>query len=164
MANSTASKLKNQGTYLGYFTIGEYIDPRGKTYDRLNFDKALARKDYIAMGDIVYGMYVEGVLYKIGKAGGKLGWATRHNTYRKDPDFEPTSKRIIDKMAEMEYSKDTPIEVYAISVPKVQSSFFCPITNETIDIQISRNHEVETYLTSVAESEGEDLCFCNQKS
>lgn len=160
---TTAKKLMDQGTYLGYFEIKEFTNPRGKTYNRLEFTAELVRKDYIAMGDIVYGMYVNGILHKIGKAGGALGWSTRYNTYQKEPTIEPSSRRIIEKMDEMNYDTDSKIEVFAISVPKVQSSYFCPLTKETIDIEVSRNGEVETYLTQVTEAESEDLCFCYQK-
>ena len=62
-----------------------------------------------------------------------------------------------------DYKKNTRIEVYGFSVPRVQSEYFCPITNETIHIELAQNHQVETHLTAEAELEGEDLIFCTQK-
>ena len=164
---SVSANIQKNGTYLGYFVIEEHTTNKNsskpsRTYERLGFVKALERRDYIAMGDIVYGMYVNDVLVKIGKAGSSYGWAVRLQTYAVDPKGEATNRKIITHLKE-DFTADTKVHVYGIAVPRVKSEYFCPVTNETVSIELPQNHQVETYMTSVAEEEGEDLIFCTQK-
>jgi len=167
---SVSDKIQSTGTYLGYFNVVTHTtnknnDKPSREYQRLKFTKApgMQTRDFNAMGDIVYGMYVNSSLVKIGKAGSGKGWTGRIGSYSNDPAADPTNNKIIQIMND-DYKKDTRIEVYGFSVPRMQSDFFCPITNETIPISLPRNHPVETHLTAEAELEGEDLIFCNQKT
>ena len=54
------------------------------------------RKDLIAKGDMVYFMFVNSDLYKIGKAGGQHGFAGRVGTYNRGRLGDATNNRIID--------------------------------------------------------------------
>ena len=164
---TVSTEIKQRGTYLGYFIVGEKV-VNGKNGERshqaLLFTEApgMKRRDYIAMGDIVYGMYVfKHVLQKIGKAGGKNGWAGRVGTYASDPAKEPTNAKIL-RVMEEEFEPGTKIEVYGFSVPKAQSEYFCPITNETLHFEVEQHGNVEEHLTARALEEGEDLKFCTQ--
>lgn len=167
--NTVASNIQKVGTYLGYFTITEHTtnvnnNNPSRTYEKLIFTKAdgMERRDYIAMGDIVYGMYVNGQLVKIGKAGSSFGWAGRIGTYGVDPALEATNRKIIASLKE-NFTYDARIEVYGIQVPRVHSEYFCTVTRETVSIELPQNSEVETHLTAQAELEFEDLLFCTQK-
>ena len=68
---TVSTEIKQRGTYLGYFIVGEKL-VNGKdglrSHQALLFTEApgMKRRDYIAMGDIVYGMYVAESLKKIG--------------------------------------------------------------------------------------------------
>ena len=163
---TVSTEIKKRGTYLGYFIVGEKL-VNGKdglrSHQALLFTEApgMKRRDYIAMGDIVYGMYVAESLKKIGKAGGKNGWAGRVGTYASDPAREPTNAKILRVMNE-EFEAGTTIEVYGFSVPKEQSEYFCTITNETLHFEVEQHGNVEEHLTSEALEEGEDLIFCTQ--
>ena len=163
---TVSTEIKKRGTYLGYFIVGEKL-VNGKdglrSHQALLFTEApgMKRRDYIAMGDIVYGMYVAESLKKIGKAGGKNGWAGRVGTYASDPVREPTNAKILRVMDE-EFEAGTTIEVYGFSVPKAQSEYFCTITNETLHFEVEQHGNVEEHLTSEALEEGEDLIFCTQ--
>lgn len=166
---SVSTNIQKVGTYLGYFTIVEHTtntnnDKPSRTYEKLSFTKApgMETRDFKAMGDIVYGMYVNGTLVKIGKAGSTNGWAGRITTYGVDPKGEATNRKIITHLKE-DFTYETKVEVYGISVPRVVSEYFCPVTCETISIELPQNHQVETHLTAEAEMEGEDLMFCTQK-
>lgn len=168
MAN-VATSLKKVGTYLGYFTIRKHTtnvnnNNPSRTYEKLVFTKAegMETRDFKAMGDIVYGMYVNGGLVKIGKAGSTNGWAGRISTYGVDPKGEATNRKIITHLKE-DFTYETRVEVYGISVPRIHSEYFCPVTRETVSIELPQNHQVETHLTAEAEAEGIDLMFCTQK-
>jgi hypothetical protein len=166
---NVATNLTKVGTYLGYFTIQEHTtnvnnNKPSRTYEKLVFTKAdgMETRDFKAMGDIVYGMYVNGNLVKIGKAGSTNGWAGRIGTYGVDPKGEATNRKIITHLKE-DFTYETRVEVYGISVPRIHSEYFCPVTRETVSIELPQNHQVETHLTTEAEAEGTDLMFCTQK-
>ena len=167
----TVSKnIRKVGTYLGYFTVQEHTTNKDKpnkpsrTYEKLVFTKAegMETRDYKAMGDIVYGMYVNGQLRKIGKAGSTNGWSGRITTYGVDPEGERSNRKIITHIKE-DFTYETRIAVYGFSVPRIRTEYFCPVTRETISVDLPQNHQVETHLTAQAEAEGEDLMFCTQK-
>lgn len=170
---TSSDQFKKVGIYLGYFTIQKWTtnvgrEAQSETYSRISYtnESKLSRQELIGLGDMVYAMYVNGVMVKIGKAGSSNGWIGRVGAYA---GRDRTNSKICSVMEEdFDYdpSSDLPsgkIEVYAILVPRVDTQFYCPITEEVITITSPRNHQVETYLTAVAESEGEDLIFCNQK-
>tara|TARA_R110002072_G_scaffold186997_6_gene343803 strand:+ start:49 stop:564 length:516 start_codon:yes stop_codon:yes gene_type:complete len=170
MKNKVSAQISTKGTYLGYFEAEKHTtnmnnDKPSRSYDRLAFRRAdgIERRDLISMGDIVYGMYVYNTLTKIGKAGGANGWAQRAQTYSVDPAGEATNRKILKHLAEDFKTKNPKIYVYGLSIPRIKNTFFCSITQESIDIELPQNSEVETHLTAVAEEQGEDLIFCTQK-
>jgi len=166
---SIEAQIKKAGTYLGHFNIADHTtninnNKPSRTFEKLVFTKAegMETRDYKAMGDIVYGMYVNDTLVKIGKAGSTNGWAGRIGTYGVDPAGEATNRKIITHLKE-DFTYETDVEVYGISVPRVHSEYFCPVTKATVSIDLPRNHQVETHLTAEAEAEGINLMFCTQK-
>lgn len=126
-------------------------------------DEGLRRKDLIAMGDIVYFMFVNNQLMKIGKAGGKMGFAGRLNTYQQGRGKygDATNRRIMDVLDSIE--EDT-VEVYCVRCPRHVVEYNCPLTGHKIKEEISTHKETETRLTHkyLAESSSNELPFCNQ--
>ena len=166
---NVSTNIKRVGVYLGYFTVQEHTtnvnnNKPSRTYNKLVFTKAegLEPRDFKAMGDIVYGMYVNDQLLKIGKAGSSNGWKSRISQYKNDPKNERTNRKIITCM-KADYDFDTKIHVYGFSVPRITTEYFCPITNETTSIQLAQNDAVETLLTAEAEEQGENLIFVRCK-
>ena len=175
MTNNVSDGFLSKGTYLGYFEVETHTtnkdkdDKPSQSYERLVFHRALniERRDLIAMGDIVYGMYVEDDSYnltKIGMAGGAKGWASRAYQYSHDPANDKTNRKILKHLREDFATKNPKVFVYGLSVPRIKTTYFCPITNETVDIEVSQNGAVETHLIAVAEEQGENLIFCRQKT
>ena len=62
-----------------------------------------------------------------------------------------------------DFTYETRIAVYGFSVPRIRTEYFCPVTRETILVDLPQNHQLETYLTAEAEAEGEELIFCTQR-
>ena len=166
---NVSTNIKRVGVYLGYFTVQEHTtnvnnNKPSRTYNKLAFTKAegLEPRDFKAMGDIVYGMYVNDQLLKIGKAGSTNGWYGRITTYGVDPKGEATNRKIITSLNE-NFNENIKVHVYGVVVPRVKVDYFCPVTQQTISSELPQNHQVETHLTSEAVVEGEDLMFCTQK-
>jgi hypothetical protein len=148
--------ISEKSQYLGYFKIDG---------DQMPFVRKenLRRKDIIALGDIVYFMYVDNKLMKIGKAGGKLGFAGRINTYQqgRGPYGDMTNKRIMDVMDLIDESK---IDVYAVCCPREIIKFKCPLTGNEITEEVTTHQNTEKRLTHqyLAECVNNELPFCNQ--
>ena len=166
---TVTKNIKKIGTYLGYFTIINHTtnvnnNKPSRTFEKLAFTKAtgMETRDFKAMGDIIYGMYVNDQLVKIGKAGSTNGFAGRISTYGCDPEGEATNRKIITHLKE-DFTYETRVEVYGIAIPRIHSEYFCSVTKETVSIDLPQNHQVETHLTAEAEAEGEDLMFCTCK-
>ena len=149
---SISNLARETGTYLGRFTI------RGEVMD---FEPAMTRSQYLDMGDIVYFMYVNGHLAKIGKAGGASGWYSRFNQYKRGRDGDATNCRIMDVMEAIEESH---IEVYGISSPRSEIEQTCPLTGEVFTVMVETHRELERNLTNryLDEEPAHDLPFCNQ--
>ena len=149
-----ASYAKNNGIYLGHFNL---------IYDQLPFtyDGPKSRAEISKMGDVVYFMYVAGKLMKIGKAGGKQGFAGRAGTYKMGRAGDSTNNKIIDVL---ESINETQIHVYAFVIPKIQLPSTCPINGETIYITTSVHGEYESRYTEMylSESAENTLPFCTQ--
>jgi len=121
------------------------------------------RKFFYELGDIVYFMFVEGQLMKIGKAARGGGWYGRMGTYEQGIRGDMTNKMIIAKMHDM---KKTKIDIIAVKTPRVKTSITCPILNETTEVEIETAIEVERMLTNkyLAEMNLKSLPFCSQIS
>lgn len=149
---SIADLARQNGTYLGKFTV------RGEVMD---FFPAMTRSQYLDMGDIVYFMYVNDCLAKIGKAGGVNGWYGRFNQYKRGRAGDATNCRIMDVMEAVE---ECHIEVYGISSPRREIGQVCPLTGETFTVMVETHRELERNLTNryLDEEPARDLPFCNQ--
>lgn len=142
--------------YLGKFVMN------GDEF-RFKFANGLRNKDLVSMGDIVYFMFVNNKLMKIGKAGGKMGFAGRLRTYQQGRGKygDATNRRIMDILDSIE--EDT-VEVYCVRCPRHTIEYLCPLTGRKIKEDISKHKEIEARLTHeyLAESSNNELPFCNQ--
>jgi len=150
----TLSEISKRASYLGYFTIEG---------GRMPFTKAegLRRKDVKALGDVVYFMFVDNELMKIGKAGGASGFASRAETYSRGVYGDATNRKIWDVMNSL--NKDR-IEVFYVQCPKHVIEYNCPLTNDLLTEEVSTHKNVEVRLTQkyLSEDESRDLPFCHQ--
>lgn len=119
------------------------------------------RKDLKALGDIVYFMYVDDVLMKIGKAGKKGGWDGRVGTYKqgRSKNGDRTNKLIHKVMTEM--NKDT-IEIYCIRTPREIKEIKIEGQEDTFIAELPTNCNVEQYYTQKCKEMGHPLPFCVQ--
>lgn len=121
------------------------------------------RKFFYDLGDIVYFMFVDNVLMKIGKAAGKHGWYGRIGMYQEGagPRGDRTNQMIIKKMREL--GQDT-INVFAIQAPRAKTTVTCPIFNETIDVELETASKLESVFTNkyLSEMNIAKLPFCTQ--
>lgn len=142
-----------KGIYLGQFTV------RG---DVMDFEPALTYREYIELGDIVYFMYVNNKLVKIGKSGGAKGWNVRMSQYKRGRlADDSTNHRIIDIMDSYEESE---IKVYAVQSPRREIEMVCPLTGETFAFMVETHRELERSLTTryLNEHPAKGLPFCKQ--
>jgi hypothetical protein len=118
-------------------------------------------KDIKALGDVVYFMYVNGELYKIGKAGGANGFCGRAGTYNRGRLGDATNRRIMDIMEDIPADE---IQVYALPIPRRIFTETCPLTGEIFEIEVSLHKEYESRYTTMylEEDSSHDLPFCNQ--
>lgn len=150
---SIAVSAAEVGEYIGYFTVTE---------DSMAFNReGYSRQDILKMGDVVYFMYVQGQLMKIGKAGGATGFECRANTYSQGRAGDATNRKILDCMKGLGESE---IQVYAISVPREEVYRQCPITGREVKYSVSMHKEYEAFLTSqfLNEETENELPFCTQ--
>lgn len=132
--------------------------------DTMNFVRnGFKRKEIIAMGDLVYFMFVNGTMYKIGKAGGALGFAGRAQTYGQGRGKygDATNRRIMDIMDDIPSDN---IQVYALPIPRRILTETCPLTGETFEIEVTLHKEYESRFTTMYldEDTANSLPFCNQ--
>ena len=117
---SISDLMLEKGIYLGQFNL------RGNVMD---FEPALTRSQYIALSDLVYFMYVNNKLVKIGKSGGADGWNDRMSQYKRGrlASTDRTNNRIMDIM---ESYGESEIKVYAVQSPRREIEMVCPLTGE----------------------------------
>lgn len=148
------SELAKNAEYIGHFNVTE-------TEIEYVTDKTWS--NFRDMGNIVYFMYVEDDLMKIGIAGGAGGWYGRVAMYKAGASKrgDATNRLILRVMKELGKSK---IDIYAVAIPKMQISFTCPLTGDIIEDEIEVNQRVERNLTSryLNESELNTLPFSKQ--
>ena len=121
------------------------------------------RKYFIGLGDIVYFMFVDGVLMKIGKAGKAKGWYSRVSLYRRGSNKggDKTNRLIIDEMNKMDKKN---IEVFAIPCPRKKELHMDILSDEAYEIECETAGSVESYYTDMYlnEKKGNTLRFCKQ--
>ncbi len=130
--------------------------------DTMNFVRnGFNRKQIIAMGDMVYFMYVNDTMYKIGKAGGAHGFAGRAGTYNRGRLGDATNNRIMDVMENLPANV---IQVYALPIPRRIFTETCPLTGETFEIEVALHKEYESRFTTIYlnENSSNSLPFCHQ--
>ena len=150
---SISDLMLQKGIYLGRFNV------RG---DVMDFEPTLTYSEYIALGDVVYFMYVNNKLVKIGKAGGAKGWNVRMSQYKRGRHAkDSTNHRIMDIMDSYGESE---IEVYAVQSPRREIQMDCPLTGETFVFMVETHRELERSLTTryLNEQPARDLPFCKQ--
>ena len=114
-----------------------------------------------AFGDVVYFMYVDDRLVKIGKAGGSNGFAGRLGTYTAaEKHHDTTNRMFIRKLKEM---NQTTIKIFAVSVPRPVVNVKCPLTGTIINIESETLKVFESKYTEMAMAAGYDLPLCTQK-
>jgi len=153
---SFAKKALENSKYIGHF----YVEGSDMYFHRAD---GIRRKDLIALGDVVYFMYVNGEMYKIGKAGGAEGFAGRAGTYNRGRFGDATNNRIIDIMQD---EGENIIEVYCVQVPRPVVQYTCPITGEIFKVEVSIHKDIESHYTNkfLLENPFNELPFCNQLS
>ena len=148
------AELAKNAEYIGHFNVTE-------TEIEYVTDKTWS--NFRDMGNIVYFMYVEDDLMKIGIAGGAGGWYGRVGMYKAGASKrgDATNRLILRVMKELGKSK---IDIYAVAIPKILVSIPCPLTGDIIEVEIEVNQRVERNLTSryLDESELNTLPFSKQ--
>lgn len=155
------SAIENK-TYIGQIEVNG---------NDMSFHPEFTRSEFIEMGNVVYFMYVNGELQKIGIAAGKDGWYGRVGMYNKgmNKGGDATNARICRAMEQL---GETTIKVYAVPVPKQKISFTNPVTGDIMETEVEVVREVEKDLTAKYlqamsyshEQPRECLLFSNQLS
>jgi hypothetical protein len=149
---SIATLARQKGTYLGKMTI------RGSIID---FAPSMTRAKFIELGDLVYFMYVNDRLMKIGKTNAAAGFYDRAQTYKRGRIGDQTNNRIMDVMESIE---ETVIEIYGVLSPRESIALVCPLTGITETLFIKTAEAREKLLTQLYlnEEPARDLPFCMQ--
>jgi len=147
----SVAELALQQEYIGHFEV---------TDTEINWFPEQSWSWYRDFGDMVYFMFVNNKLMKIGKA---CGWNTRVSMYKNgaNPRGDATNKRIIRVMSEMKMSE---VRVYAVRSPRLKVSLANPLDGSTIETELETAHKLEKTLTSqyLSESSNNTLPFSNQ--
>jgi hypothetical protein len=130
--------MAKSSVYIGHFDVTE---------TEIKYTTEKTRSDFRSMGNIVYFMYVKDQLMKIGIAGGEGGWYGRVSMYKAGPSSrgDATNTLILKVMKEI---RETRIDIFAVSVPKLNVTFTCPLTGDTINDDIEVNQKLEKILTA----------------
>lgn len=143
--------ISSVGTYLGHFDI------QG---DLMQFVKAIPRKEIVALGDVVYFMFVDKKLMKIGVAN---NFAARAGKYRygRGKNSDNTNRIIMDVMEDLNRSR---IDIYCVSTPKQTVEYTCSLTGALINVGLPTREEDEKRYTQMYLSlnENNTLPFCKQ--
>lgn len=151
---SIATLAKTNGFYVGMFKI---LDN-----DKMSFETDIDRKKSIAIGDLVYFMYVDGRLMKIGKTGDASGFYGRAGLYKRGLSAScKTNERIIRIMKSIDKRE---IAVYAIATPRKPVEVVCPLTGkiDTVYLKTADIHEKNLTKTYLNEDSSNELPLCKQ--
>ena len=123
--------------------------------------KGIASKDIKNLGDVVYFMFVNKRLMKIGKCENQKGFIGRLNTYCQGRHFDATNRRIMDIMDDIPASD---IVVKAISIPRSNATLNDYLIGENFTILQPSCKEYESRWTGMYlnENENNNLPFCKQ--
>lgn len=147
----SVAELALQQEYIGRFEV---------TDAEINWFPEHRWSWYRDFGDMIYFMFVDCQLMKIGKA---CGWNSRVGMYKNGggPRGDATNKRIIRIMSEMETNK---VRIYAVQSPRLKVSLTNPLDGSIIETEVETAHKLEKTLTSqyLSESSNNVLLFSNQ--
>ena len=152
MSESIATLARQKGIYLGKMVMCGSI---------LDFIPAMTRAKFIELGDLVYFMYVNDRLMKIGKTSAAAGFYDRAQTYKRGRQGDSTNNRIMDVMESIE---EYDIEIYGILSPRESMELICPLTGQSDILYVKTAETREKLLTKryLNEEPARDLPFCNQ--
>lgn len=143
--------------------IGKLIVSKDRFVFKTHYRKSsgqINRKQFIELGDVVYSMFVDGVLVKFGKAAGDTGFYSRVVEYCKvRSKMDKTTQKIFNWMIE---NGETEIEIYAIKSPRIECTIVSPITLTPFTKMVETAQELEQTLIQEAYQYGEDLILCNE--
>ena len=150
-------------TYVGDFVVDKdsdtfsYICPWKKPSGLI--DRRLLKK----LGDVVYFMYANKTLVKIGKAAGKGGMDARIRTYT--PNKSAYNDRTNEMMLkELHNFGSDRLEIFAMQCPRKTVAFTNPLSETISYIEVETARAMESELTAEAMSQGHELLLCTQKT
>lgn len=128
--------------------------------DFLEFSIEKTNKEIIALGDIVYFFIANDEVLKVGKAGGKSGFAGRMSQYKKGHNADNTNRRVTRLMLEHNINI---VQIYCIQAPRIKTQAIDAFTGSLINIDAPTNVGLEHYYTDMLIKEHK-LLFCYQIS
>ena len=146
-----------------FMPIGKFVIRNNKFEFETNYRKSsgqINRKHFVELGDIVYAMFTQGKLVKIGKAAGMQGWYGRCNEYCKpEKMWDRTTRKMYNWMIK---NNETEITIVAIQSPRIETTITSPITQNKYTKMIETAGELEQELIQEAYRFGEELAFCKE--
>lgn len=154
-------EIRDKGEFLGVivatddYTSMEFHSPHP------DIEGISMRSYFRDYGDLVYFMFVNDHLMKIGKAAGDGGWNVRVNQYKRGLKGDQTNKLILSKLKN---NGSYVIEVLGLKTPRIKTQIPCPLTETMIDTEIETAGSIEKYYTKkfLKESNENKLAFCRQ--
>ena len=163
MSQVIKSVLDNS-IYFGKLVIEQDADgDRFKFNTPYKTNRGINKKQFTEFGDVVYFMFVDNVLQKIGKAAGAHGFWDRQAEYCKKAKYHDKTTTMI--MRTLKELGQTEIEVFAVFTPKQRVESTCELTGEaTVDyIEMASARESRFTTMYLKEDHGRDLLMCTQK-
>lgn len=144
----------NSGVNMGYFGF----DPLNQTLTWHNAP-GVENSDITELGDIVYFMFVNGVLQKIGAAGATGGWLRRVKEYCRQNSKCRTTQKIIRCMGELGATR---IDVWGLQSPRITKRSLCHASEKYILLTLATHRENEKRYTTMhlSEDPNNSLFFC----
>lgn len=153
-----AANIKSKCDYFGKLVIKD--DRIEFQTHILNSDGSRRRKYFIEYGDVVYFMFKDEKLLKIGKAGGVTGWYGRQQEYTKPmKHWDRTTKKIY---AYLKENKIDEIDIFAIKSPRKYNTIKCQFTDVEYVVEIETAKDYEQLLIQKALLSGEELPLCRE--
>lgn len=153
-----SNKIQNEFKLLGKLVLSDGKFDFETTYRKSTGQ--INRKYFVELGDVVYAMFVQEKLVKIGKAAGMQGWYNRCSEYCKpEKMWDRTTRKIYNWMIA---NNETEIKILAVQSPRIETTITSPITNNKYVKMIETAGELEQELIQEAYRFGEDLPFCKE--
>ena len=155
---SLIEQIKAKAFKIGYFHVYKSWDDTHLQFEK-EYDKRLGGK---TLGPVLYFLFVDGELTKIGKT---VNLGVRLSTYKQGRSRgEATNTLIMDTMKYDDKTKDDVIEMYGIKVPHVDLKYKCPLTGNELNESVDMITNLERRYTHLylAESGGKRLSMISQ--